>query len=137
MLATIARTHDRDVAELATAVPIGVRGLQQSFRKHHRQTPLGLLRRVRLDRAHRDLLAADRADCVTVGDIANRWHFGNAGRFTSECRQAFGCSPSRTLRTPAVPGSPDPSDLHGRALDAVQRGRGSSTTARSRPRCGP
>ncbi|MEJ2888434.1 helix-turn-helix domain-containing protein [Actinomycetospora aeridis] len=115
--------RDIGTAEIAAAVHIGARGLQQAFRKHRGQTPLGHLRQVRLERAHRDLLTADRSDRVTVGDIANRWHFANAGRFASEYRQAFGCSPSRTLRTPAVPGTPDFSALHRRAHDAVHRAR--------------
>jgi transcriptional regulator GlxA family with amidase domain len=58
---------------------------------------LEYLRRVRLDRAHRDLEAADPSvDTVTA--IAGRWGFTHPGRFSSIYKQAFGRSPSVTLR---------------------------------------
>ena len=55
------------------------------------------LRRVRLDRAHRDLQAADPAvDTVTA--IAGRWGFTHAGRFSTAYKREFGTAPSETLR---------------------------------------
>ena len=61
-------------------------------------TPLEYLRRVRLDHAHRDLVAADpRGQTVTA--IAYRWGFPSSSRFSHYYRQAYGVTPSRTLRS--------------------------------------
>lgn len=83
--------------EIAAAAGAGVRGLQAGFRRHRDTTPLDYLRQVRLERAHRDLLAADRSRGDTVGAIARRWGFAAPGRFAAEYRRAYGRSPSRTL----------------------------------------
>jgi len=56
------------------------------------------LRRVRLARAHADLLAAKPGDGRTVTAIAARWGFPGASRFTSRYREVYGVPPSRTLR---------------------------------------
>jgi AraC-like DNA-binding protein len=53
---------------------------------------------VRLQRAHRDLQAADPS-VDTVMAIADRWRFGHPGRFSRAYKEAFGTSPSLTLRT--------------------------------------
>jgi AraC-like DNA-binding protein len=54
------------------------------------------LRRVRLERAHRDLQAADPAR-QTVTAIAYRWGFPSSSRFAAHYRQVYGVTPSRTL----------------------------------------
>ena len=98
----IAFIHDnahRDIALTDIAAVIGVtpRSVQYTFRRHLGTTPLEYLRRVRLDRAHRDLQAADPA-VDTVMEIAGRWCFGHPGRFSMAYKEAFGTPPSRTLR---------------------------------------
>jgi transcriptional regulator GlxA family with amidase domain len=71
--------------------------VQYTFRRHLDTTPLEYLRRVRLDRAHRDLQRADPAvDTVTA--IAGRWGFTHPGRFSIAYKRMFGTAPSRTLR---------------------------------------
>jgi AraC-like DNA-binding protein len=85
-------------AEIAAAAGIGVRGLQVAFRRHMNQTPLEYLRRVRLERVHRELQAAAPGAGVTVKAIARRWGFANPGRFTAEYRTLYGHLPSHTLR---------------------------------------
>ncbi|OLL74374.1 hypothetical protein Ae168Ps1_2761 [Pseudonocardia sp. Ae168_Ps1] len=90
--------EDIGVADIARAARIGVRGLQHLFRRHRGRTPLEELRRVRLARAHADLLAADPTYGDTVGAIAARWGFGHAGRFSVEYRKVLGRAPSETLR---------------------------------------
>ena len=97
----IAFIHDnahRDIALTDIAAVIGVtpRSVQYTFRRHL-GTPLEYLRRVRLDRAHRDLQAADPA-VETVMEIAGRWRFGHPGRFSMAYKEAFGTPPSLTLR---------------------------------------
>jgi transcriptional regulator GlxA family with amidase domain len=55
------------------------------------------LRRVRLDHARHDLVAADPA-CTTVTAIAYRWGFSNASRFATRYQEAYGVRPSHTFR---------------------------------------
>ena len=85
------------LADMAAAAHMSVRALQYSLKRHVDMTPSEYLRSVRLDRAHRDLLAAD-ASQTTVGRIAQRWGFGNLGRFSRSYMERFGRLPSETLR---------------------------------------
>jgi AraC-like DNA-binding protein len=89
---------DIGLADIAAAAGIGARGLQLVFRRHLDLTPLEHLRRVRLDRAHRDLQAASPADS-TVGAIADRWGFPHHGNFSALYLRTYGRSPSITLRS--------------------------------------
>jgi transcriptional regulator GlxA family with amidase domain len=89
--------NDIGLADIAAAVGVTPRSVQYMFRRHLGTTPLEYLRRIRLDRAHRDLQAADPA-VDTVNAIAGRWGFSHAGRFSIAYKQAFGTEPSRTLR---------------------------------------
>ena len=89
--------RDITLSDIAAAVNLTPRSVQYTFRRHLGTTPLEYLRRVRLDRAHRELQAADpRVD--TVMAIAGRWGFTHAGRFSSVYKKAFGTPPSETLR---------------------------------------
>jgi hypothetical protein len=68
-----------------------------AFRRHLDTTPLGYLRRVRLEHAHRQLTAADPArESVTA--VAYRWGFSSPPQFTARYRAAYGIAPSHTLR---------------------------------------
>jgi AraC-like DNA-binding protein/anti-sigma regulatory factor (Ser/Thr protein kinase) len=89
---------DIGLADIAVAAGIGARGLQLAFRRHADVTPLEYLRRVRLERAHRDLTDADPAE-ATVGAIANRWGFPHHGNFSALYLRTYGRSPSMTLRS--------------------------------------
>jgi transcriptional regulator GlxA family with amidase domain len=89
--------RDIGVSEIAAAIGVTPRSVQYTFRRHLGTTPLEYLRRVRLDRAHRDLQRADPA-VDTVMEIAGRWRFSHPGRFSIICKQAFGTPPSATLR---------------------------------------
>lgn len=86
------------IEDIAAAAGIGSRGLQLAFRRHVGATPTDHLRRVRLERARRDLEAGDTVRGDTVAGIATRWGFAHHGRFAIDYRRAFGCSPSHTLR---------------------------------------
>jgi transcriptional regulator GlxA family with amidase domain len=88
---------DVGLGDIAAAIGVTPRSVQYMFRRHLSTTPLEYLRRVRLERAHRDLLAANPA-VDTVMEIAGRWRFSHAGRFSIAYREAFGLPPSRTLR---------------------------------------
>jgi AraC-like DNA-binding protein len=86
------------ITEVARAVGVTPRALQLAFRRRYGSTPTQYLRRVRLERAHRDLADADPATGVTVKAIAAQWGFGQADRFAAHYRGMFGVTPSQTLR---------------------------------------
>jgi len=88
-------------AGIAAAAGIGVRALQYGFARHYGTSPTGYLHRVRIERAHRDLLAADPAGPAgpTVAAIAARWGYARTARFTARYRQAYGVPPAHTLRS--------------------------------------
>jgi AraC-like DNA-binding protein len=85
------------VEDIATAVNVSVRALQDGFRSAFNTTPTNFLREVRLQKARADLIAAD-PNSVTVTDIAIRWGFLHLGRFSVLYRARFAESPSQTLR---------------------------------------
>lgn len=85
------------VEDVAEAVGIGVRALQEGFRRFLDTTPMNYLRDVRLRRVRAELEVADPAH-TNVTDIAMRWGFLHAGRFSVQYRERFGESPSATLR---------------------------------------
>ena len=87
------------VAEIAAAVPVGTRTLQDAFRRHLDTTPMTYLRRVRLEGAHARLRAADPGAGETVAAIASRWGFAHPGRFALLYRATYGCPPSETLNS--------------------------------------
>lgn len=88
---------DITAAEVAAAAGVTIRAVQLAFRRHLDITPLGYLRRVRLQHAHRQLATADpRHESVTA--VAYRWGFANSSRFAAYYRQAYGVPPSHTLR---------------------------------------
>jgi AraC-like DNA-binding protein len=89
--------EDIGIVEIAAAARMGPRGLQRAFRQYRDTSPMTYLRRVRLDHAHRELLAADPSRGDTVHAIAARWGFAHAGRFSVAYHAVYGCLPSHTL----------------------------------------
>ncbi|MGV9306507.1 MULTISPECIES: AraC family transcriptional regulator [unclassified Nonomuraea] len=83
--------------DVARAVAVSSRSLQEGFRAHLGLTPMAHLRQVRLTRVHDELAAGDPAR-VTVTTVAARWGFLHQGRFAALYRRKFGRSPSETLR---------------------------------------
>jgi AraC-like DNA-binding protein len=90
--------QDLTVAEVADAASVTPRALQLAFRRHLQTTPTAYLRRVRLDRAHQELRAAD-PERVTVTAVAGRWGFGDPSRFARRYREAYGELPNTTLHS--------------------------------------
>ncbi|MFJ6054695.1 helix-turn-helix transcriptional regulator [Streptomyces sp. NPDC092307] len=86
------------LADIADAAGVTPRALQYAFHRTHGISPLAHLRRVRLEHARAELVAADPADGVTVTAVAARWGWAKPGNFSVAYRQAFDVSPSRTLR---------------------------------------
>lgn len=87
------------LADIAAAAGTTGRAVQAAFRRHLDTTPMGYLRRVRLDGAHRDMQDADPTTGATVAAIAARWGFSHMARFTSFYQEQYGTLPSHTLRT--------------------------------------
>jgi AraC-like DNA-binding protein len=85
------------VADIAKAVGLSVRALENGFRRHVGTSPMAYLRDVRLARAHGELVIGD-PDLTTATDVASNWGFWHYGRFAAAYRRRYGCTPSETLR---------------------------------------
>ncbi|WP_070013189.1 AraC family transcriptional regulator [Streptomyces abyssalis] len=100
---------DIGLTEIAEAARVSPRALRAAFARHHDTGVLGCLRRVRLDRAHFDLLDAvpgagagtDAAAALdadaTVAAVAARWGFVRPSNFAAHYHDTFGVSPDDTL----------------------------------------
>ena len=84
------------VQEVAEAVGIGLRSLQDGFRKHKHVSPHDYIKQARLTRARSELL--DPASNRSIEAIARHWGFVNRGHFALDYRNAFGEQPSETRR---------------------------------------
>lgn len=84
--------------DIANAINLSVRAIQQAFHDDLGTTPMHYLRDRRLERARDQLAAALPSDGVTVTGVAERWGFGHLGNFSGAYRRRFGESPSQTLR---------------------------------------
>nr|WP_255426451.1 AraC family transcriptional regulator [Pseudonocardia sp. C8] len=85
------------VDDVAEAVGLSVRSLQEGFRRHLDTTPTARLREARLAGVRAELRAADPTRC-TVSRVAADWGFHHLGRFAVAYRRRWGESPSATLR---------------------------------------
>lgn len=86
------------ISDVASLLGVSERTLQRGFRDHLGTTPGRYLARVRMDGAHRDLLAAS-PETRTVSMIASKWGFFHDGRFAARYRETYGQNPSVTLGT--------------------------------------
>jgi AraC-like DNA-binding protein len=82
-------------AELAAISGVSLRSLQAGFRHFGGMSIAAYQRQVRLESAHNDLL---RNPDVPIEDIALKWGFTNAGRFSRYFRDAYGVSPFAVAR---------------------------------------
>ncbi|MGW1681877.1 AraC family transcriptional regulator [Saccharopolyspora sp. NPDC002376] len=85
------------VEDVAEAVGLSVRSLQEGFRRHLDTTPTARLREARLVGVREELRAADPTRC-TVSQVAADWGFHHLGRFAVAYKERWGESPSETLR---------------------------------------
>ncbi len=88
------------MTELAVEVSLSVRSLQDGFRRSLDTTPMAYLRRLRLEKVHDELVAAEPGS-VRVTEVAARWGFVHLGRFAAAYRSEFGERPSDTARSAA------------------------------------
>ena len=82
------------LAELARVAGCSERGLQNAFRVHRQAGPMSVLRNIRLEAAHSDILHTDD----TVTEIAYKWGFSNLGRFAMNYAKRYGENPSQVVR---------------------------------------
>lgn len=89
---------DIGVTDIARSCHVSVRALQAAFRRELDTTPMARLRRIRLDRVHAELAAADPSAGHTVSAVAGRWGFANSSRCAAYYRAVYGVVPSVTLQ---------------------------------------
>jgi len=82
------------LSDLARHAGVGARRLQLAFQDAVHTSPIGYLRKIKLEHARQDLLVSN--DSVIT--IAYRWGFNHPGRFSTFYRQSYGESPSETMR---------------------------------------
>ena len=89
--------RDLTTSDIAAAAGIGPRGLQAAFLRHQDSTSTAYVGRVRLDRAHRELVGTDPAERDdTVPAVAARWGFPRMSAFVTAHQQVYGCPPGQT-----------------------------------------
>ena len=84
------------VADIAEAVGVSMRALQEGFRRDLQTTPMEYLREVRMRNVRSSLMSADPG-MTTVTELAHQCGFVHLGRFSVDYRKRFGESPSQTL----------------------------------------
>lgn len=82
-------------SDLAAAVGVSLRRLEQSFRDSLGITPSRYLAAVRIEHAHADLAQPAPQESVTAAMY--RWGFANHARFASLYRERYGHNPAVTL----------------------------------------
>jgi len=85
-----------DFADLAAALGLSMRAMQENFRRYYGQSPRDYLLAVRLANARRRLTLDDQAASVTVA--AFDCGFRDLGYFAAKYREKYGELPSETLR---------------------------------------
>ena len=85
------------VATLCRVLGVSERGLRNAFYAVHGMGPKRWMLAERLEGVHR-VLREDRSRPVTVTDVAGDYGFSELGRFAVSYREAFGETPSATLR---------------------------------------
>lgn len=91
-----------NVADIAQEAGTSVRALQAAFQQFKGTTPLGFLRQMRLEGAHKTL--SDAANTLSIAQVARAWGFTHMGRFSAIYHDAFGQTPSETARQHNVRG---------------------------------
>jgi len=86
---------DRDIllSDVAAAACVSASSLLRHFNDHVGQSPGAFLRQLRLDRARAELR---RGDIASVREVARRWGFENASKFSQAYQRRFGERPSDT-----------------------------------------
>ncbi len=81
--------------ELAALSGVSLRSLQEGFQRFMGSSITAYQRQVRLGRARDDLVNDPSS---SIEEIARRWGFSNAGRFSRYFKEAYGVSPAELAR---------------------------------------
>lgn len=90
------------IPDVAAALGVSVRSLQEGFRQWRNTSPHEFLRETRLRLVHEELARAD--DSTDITSVALRHGFNHLGRFSGYYHAAFGEHPHVTLRRRRTPG---------------------------------
>ena len=82
---------DLDLRAIANHASVSVRTLNRQFREHFGTTPMGLLARMRVDRARRLLESTG----LTMDRVAEQSRFGSYPALRQHFRHAVGVSPEK------------------------------------------
>ena len=85
------------IAQIAMHAGVSARSVQLSFQRFRGVSPMQLLKEIRLRRVRVELETQQLAD-VQVSSTALKWGFTHLSRFSSDYKQRFGESPSKTLK---------------------------------------
>ncbi|WP_271044304.1 helix-turn-helix domain-containing protein [Agrobacterium sp. ST15.13.095] len=85
-----------EVSEIAREIGTSVRALQSGFKQFKGTTILTYLRTIRLEAARKTLLG--NTTSPSISDVARSTGFTHMGRFAAAYRQAFGETPSETIK---------------------------------------
>ena len=88
--------HPVRLADLCCELDVSLRTMQRAFVDYYQVPPYDYLKKLRLNRAHRELRAGE-ADAVSVTDVALKHGYGHLSRFARDYHEAFGEFPSETL----------------------------------------
>lgn len=83
-------------ADIVAAAGCSYRSVQRGFMDAYGMSPMAYLRAVRLKRIRALLLAGQSGSAIS--EIANKWGFAHAGRFSQAYSREFGELPSETVR---------------------------------------
>jgi AraC-like DNA-binding protein len=83
--------------DVAAAISVSPRALQNAFVQYYGTSPLGYLHRVRLERARHDLHSTDPTTGATVSAIATRWGFPEPESFCDAYYGVYGQPAGRAL----------------------------------------
>lgn len=83
--------------EIVQAAGASARTLHRTFREVRGDTPLGVLKGMRLEKVHAELVRG-RCGVGDVTRIAMNWGFNHMGLFAADYRSRYGMTPSATAR---------------------------------------
>ena len=93
--ANLDKAITRDI--LADVSGVSIRNLSRAFKKKYAMSPMAYVRQRRLDACYAELRSSDPSQ-TTVTDVAMSHGFAHIGKFAIAYKQAFGESPSVSLR---------------------------------------
>jgi len=95
MQANIGR-EDLSIEDIAASIKVTTRALQLAFKKHLGESPAQVLRKIRIEHVHADLLATPTNGSIM--DVANKYGINNRTSLINQYRRLYSKLPSSTQR---------------------------------------